>query len=249
MIESKVGIPKIASEQEWSLALAEIRNEEKRQTKDRDRLAAMRRRLPMVEIETNYLFNTPEGEKSLLTLFEGRRQLIVYHFMYHSHHDEFCSGCSFFADQIANLAHLHARNTSFVMVSRAPLERIEEHRKRLGWEIPWVSSLESEFNYDFGLSSEEEEKFGLSVFFRDADRIFRSYFTDRRGIEILGTTWSLLDVTPWGRQEVWEDSPDHWPQSEPYKWWRFHDKYDREVGEEFRHHDELSEGEERTFIP
>ncbi len=249
MIESKVGIPKIVPRQEWQRELNDLRIAEKRLTREQDALSARRRRLPMTKIETNYLFDTPEGEKSLLTLFDGRRQLIIYHFMYHKLDDRFCEGCSFFADQIGHLAHLHARNTSFAMVSRAPLDRISEHKTRMGWTMPWVSSLESDFNFDFGVSSDDQEKFGLSVFFRDGDDIYRSYFTEKRGIESLGNTWSLLDLTPWGRQETWEDSPDHWPQSEPYKWWRFHDEYGKDVGEEYAHHDDLSAEEQRSFIP
>lgn len=249
MIESKVGIPNVVSEEEWIRELGQLRLAEKRLTDERDIIAAKRRRMPMYKIENNYLFDTSEGEKSLLSLFEGRRQLVVYHFMYHINEDQFCVGCSMFADQVANLAHLHARNTSFVMVSRAPLERIEDHRLRMGWEVPWVSSLSSEFNFDFGISSENQENFGLSVFFRDADTIYRSYFTNKRGIETLGTTWSLLDVTPWGRQETWENSPARFPQSGPYKWWRFHDQYDLEAGEEFIHHDHPTTPESRDFIP
>jgi len=249
MIESKVGVPEVVNLKEWQQAIDEHRIEEKRLTREHDLLNSKRRALPMTKIEANYLFDTPEGEKSLLSMFEGRRQLIIYHFMYHETQDQFCVGCSLFADQIGNLAHLHARNTSLAMVSRAPLERIEEHKYRMGWDMPWVSSLKSDFNYDFGISSENYEHFGLSVFFRDADTIYRTYFTNNRGIEGIGNIWSLLDLTPWGRQEVWEVSPAHWPQSAPFKWWRFHDDYDKGVGEEYIHQDQHSAGDDRSFIP
>ena len=138
-----------------------------------------------------------------------------------------CPGCSMFADQVGHLAHFHARDTSFVLVSRAPLERLLAYRERMGWDLPWYSSVESDFNDDFGLTTPEYETFGLSVFLRDGDDIYRTYFTDRRGVEALGSVWTFLDLTPLGRQETWEDSPDGWPQTEPYTWWRRHDEYEQ----------------------
>jgi predicted dithiol-disulfide oxidoreductase (DUF899 family) len=120
---------------------------------------------------------------------------------------------------------LKARDTSFAMVSRAPIEAIERYRKRMGWDIPWYSSAGSDFNRDIGVTTEEYEIFGLSVFLRDGDEVFRTYFTSGRGVETLGTVWALLDLTPFGRQEAWEDSPAGYPQSPPYEWWRRHDEY------------------------
>ncbi len=128
-------------------------------------------------------------------------------------------------DQFGHRAHLHARNTSLAVVSRAPLANIERYKKRMGWTFPWYSSHDSDFNRDFGLSTDKGETFGLSVFLRDDDRIFRSYFTTERGVETLGPVWAFLDVTPYGRQEEWEDSPKGWPQTPPYSWWRRHDEY------------------------
>jgi predicted dithiol-disulfide oxidoreductase (DUF899 family) len=219
-------MPNVVSQVEWLAAHNAFLKKDKDATRARDRLSAERRRLPMVKIEKAYVFEGPDGTVSLLDLFEGRRQLIVYHFMYHGDRDRFCDGCSFFIDQVGHLAHLRARNTSFVAVSRAPLERIEQHKERLGWTVPFYSSWNSDFNQDFGLTTDEGEIFGLSVFFRDDDdTIYRSYFTDRRGIEALGSVWTFLDLTPWGRQETWEDSPEGWPQTPPYEWWRFHDEY------------------------
>jgi predicted dithiol-disulfide oxidoreductase (DUF899 family) len=138
-----------------------------------------------------------------------------------------------FVDQIGHLAHLHARDTSFALVSRAPMTKIEAYRKRMGWTIPWYSSFESDFNVDFGVGPEtprpdvyqDGETFGLSVFLRDGDSIFRTYFTTARGVEALGSVWTFLDLTPLGRQEEWEDSPAGYPQSKPYEWWRRHDEY------------------------
>jgi predicted dithiol-disulfide oxidoreductase (DUF899 family) len=131
-------------------------------------------------------------------------------------------------DQVGHLGHLHARNTSFVAVSRAPLPNILQYKKRMGWTIPWFSSSGSDFNADFGVTTPEGETFGLSVFLRDGSRVYRTYFTTHRGIEALGSVWSLLDVTPLGRQETWEDSPEGWPQTPPFEWWRRHDEYARE---------------------
>jgi predicted dithiol-disulfide oxidoreductase (DUF899 family) len=154
--------------------------------------------------------------------------------MYGPSSDHGCDGCSMFVDNLGHLAHLRARDTSFALVSRAPLPKLEEFKRRLGWDVPWYSSFESDFNPDFGVGPEgpqpdsyqDGETFGLSVFLRDGERVFRTYFTDRRGIEPLSSNWALLDVTPLGRQEEWEDSPEGRPQTPPYGWWRLHDEYD-----------------------
>ena len=145
-----------------------------------------------------------------------------------------CDGCSMFVDQVGHLAHLHARDTSFVLVSRAPLPKLEAYERRMGWTIPWYSSFDSDFNVDFGRSPEtpqpdayqDGEMFGLSVFLRDGDAVYRTYFTRLRGVEALGSVWTFLDLTPLGRQETWEDSPEGWPQTPPYGWWRRHDEYE-----------------------
>jgi predicted dithiol-disulfide oxidoreductase (DUF899 family) len=205
---------------------------EKAETRRRDTLAAERRRLPMVRIEKNYLFDGPKGKVRLTDLFEGRRQLLLYHFMFapdvQGWPNAGCPGCSMVADQIAHLAHFHARNTSFVFVSRGPLAKLQAYRKRMGWKIPWYSSAGSDFNQDFGVTTKEGETFGLSVFLRDGDQVFHTYFTADRGVETLGPVWTFLDLTPLGRQENWEDSPKGYPQTAPYQWWRRHDEYKQE---------------------
>ena len=215
-----MNLPPVVSETEWQAA--------------RDALAAKRRRLPRVRIDKDYVFDGPESNASLLDMFEGRRQLLLYHFMFGPNQDAGCDGCSMFVDQIGHLAHLHARDTSFALVSRAPITKIEAYRKRMGWTVPWYSSLESEFNVDFGVGPEtpqpdvyqDGENFGLSVFLRDGDSVFRTYFTTARGVEALGSVWTFLDLTPLGRQEEWEDSPGGYPQTKPYEWWRRHDEYE-----------------------
>jgi predicted dithiol-disulfide oxidoreductase (DUF899 family) len=216
---------KVVSREEWAVARKELLVKEKATTRAQDALNAERRRLPMVRIEKNYEFESPGGKASLLDLFERRRQLIIYHFMFEPEWDEGCPGCSFFLDNVCHLAHLHARDTSFALVSRAPMSKIKLFKKRMEWTVPWVSSFGSEFNYDFGVTTDEGETFGLSVFLRNGDEIFQTYFTDGRGVEHLGSAWTFLDLTPYGRQEEWEDSPEGWPQTPPYTWWRHHDRY------------------------
>jgi predicted dithiol-disulfide oxidoreductase (DUF899 family) len=229
-----MNLPPVVSPTEWQAAREKLLTKEKEATRARDVLAAERRRLPMVRVDKHYVFDGPGGEASLLDLFEGRPQLILYHFMFGPNQDEGCDGCSMFVDNIGHLAHLHARNTSLALVSRAPLARIEPYRERMGWTVPWYSSARSDFNVDFGVSPEEPrpseyqdgESFGLSVFLRDGDDVYRTYFTSRRGVEALGSNWTFLDVTPLGRQEDWEDSPAGYPQTPPYEWWRRHDEYE-----------------------
>ena len=229
-----MNLPRVVSSEEWQAAREMLLAKEKEATRARDALAAERRRLPIVRIDKSYTLDGPDGKRTLLDLFEGRSQLLLYHFMFGPNRDAGCDGCSMFVDQIGHLAHLHARDTSFALVSRAPLARIAPYKERMGWTIPWYSSFESDFNVDFGVSPEvpqpdvyqDGESFGLSVFLRDGERVFRTYFTTHRGVEALGSVWTLLDLTPLGRQETWEDSPAGYPQTAPYEWWRRHDEYE-----------------------
>jgi predicted dithiol-disulfide oxidoreductase (DUF899 family) len=162
---------------------------------------------------------------SLLDLFEGRRQLIVYRAFFepgvHGWPEHGCVGCSFQADQVAHPAHLNARDTTLVYASPAPQADIARMKARMGWErIPWYTITDT-FDADFGV----KEWHGHNAFIRDGDKIFRTYFTSGRGDEAMGTTWSYLDLTALGRQELWEDSPEGYPQSRMYKWWNWHDSY------------------------
>lgn len=213
--------PRVASASEWKTALDALRAREKAHTRAADALAAQRRRMPMVRIDKEYLFEGPGGPVSLVDLFEGRSQLITYCFMWHDPADV-CSGCSLFTDNIGHPAHLHARDTSLALVSRGPLSEVLPFKERMGWTIPWVSSLGNDFNDDMDAG----DGFALNVFLRDGDTVYRTYFTTGRGVEQLGSTWTFLDLTPFGRQETWEDSPEGWPQTEPYDWWRLHDEYE-----------------------
>src|SRR5688572_9200162 len=177
--ETPMKLPPVVSPAEWQLAHDELLVKEKEAARARDELAAERRRQPMVLIDKDYVFEGPDGEASLLDLFEGRRQLIVYHFMFapgvEGWPDAGCPGCSMVVDQIGHPAHLHARGTSFALVSRAPLAQIEQYKERMGWTLPWFSSSGDDFNVDFGVTRDDGETFGLSVFLRDDDRVLRSY--------------------------------------------------------------------------
>jgi predicted dithiol-disulfide oxidoreductase (DUF899 family) len=226
-----VNLPPVVSPDEWAAAHEALLAKEKRATRDRDVLAAERRRLPMVRIDKDYVFQGPAGDTRLIDMFDGRRQLLLYHFMFAPGVDGWpdagCDGCSMVVDGLPHLAHLHARDTSFALVSRASLPQIEAYRARMGWDVPWYSSEGSGFNVDFGVTRDDGEYFGLSVFLRDGDDVYRTYFTEGRGVEALGSVWSFLDLTPLGRQETWEDSPEDYPQTAPYAWWRRHDEYGR----------------------
>lgn len=219
-------LPPIVSREDWQVARQELLRKEKELTKARDRLNAERRRMPMFEITKQYQFDSPKGSVSLLDLFEERPQLILYHFMFDPAWEQGCDGCSMVTDNMCHPAHLHARDITLALVSLAPLVKIEAFRKRMGWELPWYSSFGSDFNRDFGVTTDQGETFRLSVFLRDGNRIYLTWNTDKRGVEYLGSSFSYLDLTPYGRQEDWEDSPEGWPQGPRYEWWRHHDRYD-----------------------
>lgn len=218
-------LPRIVSRAEWQAARDQLLVKEKAATRARDALAAERRRLPMVKIDKDYVFEGEQGKVRLVDMFDGRRQLIMYHVMFGPSWNEGCVGCSMSVDNIGHLSHLHARDTSMVLVSRAPYAKLKAYQQRMGWTVPWYSSFGNDFNVDFGVTVGEEEKSGVSVFLRDGNSVYHTYFTTGRGDEMLGTVWSYLDLTPFGRQETWEDSPAGWPQTSPYDWWRHHDKY------------------------
>ncbi|MBE8516080.1 DUF899 domain-containing protein [Amycolatopsis sp. H6(2020)] len=216
--------PPIVSPREWQAAWQQLLEKEKESIRARDALAASRRRMPWQAVEKEYAFEGPDGPVSLLDLFHGRRQLIVYRAFFEPGVDGWpnhaCRGCSMMADHVPNLAHLNARDTTLVFASRAPQEDIERVKARMGWRMPWYT-FTSDFDVDFGVA----EWHGTNAFIRDGDRVFRTYFVHNRGDETLGTTWSYLDLTALGRQELWEDSPAGYPQTPPYEWWDWHDTY------------------------
>lgn len=216
--------PPIVSAREWADAHQRLLVKEKEVTRARDTLAAMRRRMPWLAVDCDYEFDGPDGRVNLMGLFAGRRQLVVYRAFYGPDVDGWpghgCRGCSMMADHVGSLAHLNARDTTLVFVSRAPQPDIERLKARMDWKMPWYS-LTDGFDTDFGV----DEWHGTNAFLRDGDKVFRTYFINNRGDEALGTTWSFLDMTALGRQETWEDSPDGYPQTAPYEWWDWHDSY------------------------
>jgi predicted dithiol-disulfide oxidoreductase (DUF899 family) len=219
-----MNIPPIVSPEEWEAARLALLVKEKELTRARDALAADRRRMPWLAVKPDYEFDGPAGRVTLLDLFEGHRQLIVYRAFFepgvHGWPEHGCRGCSMVADQVAHLAHLHERNTSLAFVSRGSQEDIARVKSRMGWEMPWFT-LTDDFDADFGV----DEWHGTNAFIRDGDDVYRTYFVNSRGDEAMGSTWSYLDITALGRQEEWEDSPEGYPQTPTYKWWNWHDSY------------------------
>lgn len=235
--------PTVVSRAEWLTARKELLAKEKENTRQRDALSEERRKLPMVKIEKNYIFEGPTGQTSLRDLFGPHRQLIIYHFMFDPSWEEGCKSCSYLADNfVGGIVHLGARNTSFAAISRAPLAKIEAFKSRMGWSFPWRSCFGNDFNYDFHVTLDEAEGSvsynfesaaalleagkiwmkkgelpGLSVFLRDGEDIFHTYSTYGRGLDLFLNTYNYLDATPLGRQE--DDEP------RVMAWVRHHDKY------------------------
>jgi predicted dithiol-disulfide oxidoreductase (DUF899 family) len=224
--------PPIVSAHEWRAAHQQLLVKEKELMRARDALAAERRRMPWLAVDEAYRFEGPDGPASLLDLFDGRRQLILYRAFYEpgvaGWPEHGCVGCSFMADHVPHLAHLNARDTTLAYASRAPQADIQRLKARMGWEhIPWYT-MTDDFDVDMGV----DEWHGTNAFIREGDRIFRTYFTSGRGDEVMAGTWTYLDLTALGRQEEWEDSPEGYPQTPPYAWWKWHDAYDRESSRE-----------------
>ncbi|TPG33589.1 DUF899 domain-containing protein [Mycolicibacterium hodleri] len=221
--------PQIVSAQEWASAHQEMLVKEKELTRARDALAAERRRMPWMEVNDRYVFEGPDGRATLLDLFDGRRQLIIYRAFVdpgvHGWPDHGCTGCSLMADHVGNLAHLNARDTTLVYASRGSQADINRIKARMGWNIPWYTMIPESgatFDVDFGV----DEWHGTNAFIRDDEgRVFRTYFINNRGDEAFVNTWNFLDMTALGRQEQWEDSPDGYPQTATYEWWCWHDEY------------------------
>ena len=224
-----MSLPQIVNRDEWLAARTALLEQEKELTRRRDALSADRRRLPMVEITKDYRFTGPHGEVGLLDLFEGRKQLLVSHFMFDPEWEEGCPSCSAGADEMSPglFEHLHVRDTTLAHVSRAPLEKLERWKAKKGWNFPWYSSYGSDFNYDFGATidasrgsrdynyrtvaddpdwtEQPAEVTGRSVFLRVDDRVFHTYSQYARGMESTGGSYYFLDLTALGRQEEWEE--------------------------------------------
>jgi predicted dithiol-disulfide oxidoreductase (DUF899 family) len=230
-------LPEIVSHDEWRTARVALLAEEKAMTKARDALSTKRRMLPMVRVEKDYKFEGPNGPANLRDLFEGRTQLIIQHFMFDPSWEDGCSSCTAAADEVSEglLRHLEARNTTFAVVSRAPLEKLERYKRKRGWTFPWYSSLGSDFNYDFHVTLDSSvapvefnfrgpaqlkahgmdwmlegssEQPGYSTFIDVDGEVFHTYSVYARGTEWLGGSYAFLDLTVLGRQEDWEEPKD-----------------------------------------
>jgi predicted dithiol-disulfide oxidoreductase (DUF899 family) len=237
--------PPIVPAEAWEAAREEMLVKEKALMRTRDALSAERRRMPWMAVEKAYAFEGPRGKVSLLDLFEGRRQLIVYRAFFEpgvfGWPDHACRGCSLGADQVSHLTHLNARDTTLVYASRASQPDIARLKARMGWTMPWYTITDS-FDADFDVG----EWHGHNAFIRDGDKVYRTYLINERGDEAMGTVWSYLDMTALGRQEQWEDSPEGYPQTPPYKWWNWHDNYGAEASPNQRWV-EVSSAKEATF--
>jgi predicted dithiol-disulfide oxidoreductase (DUF899 family) len=246
MIADHKAFPSIVSYDEWLIERKKLLVKEKELTHGRDTVNAERRRLPMVQIEKTYIFSSPGGQVTLLDLFNGHRQLIVYHFMFDPDWQDGCPVCSLTADYIGNLSHIHAKDVSLVLVSRAPIDKLLRYKARMGWDMPWYSSFGSDFNYDFHVTLDKShgstehnyqdatsiaelgsvEAHGTSVFLREEDCIFHTYSCYVRGDEALMGAYIWLDLTPFGRQEPWEE-PHRGSLGPSEPWPRRHDEYDK----------------------
>jgi len=225
--------PPSVSQEQWLGERKKLLQHEKELTRQKDRVNAERRRLPMVKVEKEYTFEGPEGKVSLLDLFKGKRQLIVHHFMFGPDWEAGCPGCTGHVNAIGDISMLGERDTRYVIVSRAPLEKLEAYKNLKGWNHPWYSSGEGEFNFDFDVSfregqidaeynyaprgrEDEGEGPGMSVFFRLGNDVYHTYSVYARGLEPITDSYDFLDLTPYGRQEDFEDSPPGWPQNPTY---------------------------------
>jgi predicted dithiol-disulfide oxidoreductase (DUF899 family) len=223
-----VARPTIVGQNEWEKALRELTQREEAVAAQLLELADARKRMPMVLVEADYRFEGPGGERSLVDLFEGRSQLIIYRFFFEDGvggwPDAGCAGCSSWADGIPQLGLLHARDITFAMASPAPQANLRRYAQRMGWDqVPWYTIGTDSFSADFGV----DEWFGLNVFLRDGDTVYRTYFLQHGPmVQAIGTIWSLSSLTPYGGQIDTEDAPEGWPQAPMSFWYRRHDEFD-----------------------
>ena len=227
-IPESVGRPAIVGQTAWDAALAAITKHEEAVSADLQELVAVRKRMPMVRVEGDYVFDGPDGQRTLRELFDGRSQLILYRFFFEDGVDGWpdagCAGCSSWADGIAELGLLHARDITFAMASPAPQTNLHRYAQRMGWtDVPWYSIRTEAFTADFGV----DEWFGLNMFLRDGDEVYRTYFLQHGPmVQSIGSVWSLFSLTPYGGQIDDEDAPKGWPQAPMSFWYRRRDEFD-----------------------
>lgn len=224
MIDTTAAHPDVVSREEWEARRSDVLAAEKAQTKALDRLNARRRRLPMTPMD-NYRFDGANGPVTLLDLFNGRPQLIVQNFMFDPDWDAGCPSCSNLADSAPHLSHFGPYDVAIARISRAPIDKITAYNARMGWDAPWVSSLNSTYNQDWGWTADDGEVPGVSCYLQLDGQPYLTYSTSGRGVEPLSSQVGYLDSTVYGRQESWEDSPAGWPQTNPYQKTRRHDEY------------------------
>ena len=203
--------PEVVDRGTFQAELDRLRIREKAHTREGDAIAAARRRLPMVEVDASLPLVGPKGQVSLLDTFEGRRQLIAYYFMWYPGRPapEQCEGCTFYTTQVAELSYLHSRHITFAVFCQGPFDESIRYRDFIGWGMPWYSAQAS---LDSLLVGRQIGLFHLVCYLREGDRVFETYWTTRRGVEAMDNSYALMDLTVYGRQEAWEDSPAGWPQ-------------------------------------
>jgi len=204
-------MPKVVDRGTFQAELDGLRIREKAHTREGDAIAAARRRLPMVEVDSSLPLIGPQGQVSVLDTFEGRQQLMAYYFMWHPDRPapEQCEGCTFYTTQVAELSYLHSRHITFAVFCQGPFDQSTRYREFMGWDMPWYSAQAS---LDSLLVGRQIGLFHLACYLREGDRVFETYWTTRRGVEAMDNSYALMDLTVYGRQETWEDSPAGWPQ-------------------------------------
>jgi predicted dithiol-disulfide oxidoreductase (DUF899 family) len=215
-MRDEFGAPKMVDRSTFQAELDSLRVREKAHTREGDAIAAARRRLPMVEVDPKITLIGPHGPVTLLEVFEGRRQLIAYYFMWHNGHpaSEQCEGCTWVTTQVAELSYLHSRDVTFTVFCQGPYEESARYRDFMGWKMPWYSAQGS--SLDAVLSGRRAGMMYLVCYLRQASKVFETYWTTKRGVEAMDNNYQLLDLTVYGRQESWEDSPPAWPQQCTY---------------------------------
>jgi predicted dithiol-disulfide oxidoreductase (DUF899 family) len=208
---SAPGLPAAVDRAAFQAELDALRIREKAHTREADAIAAARRRLPMVEVDASLVLTGPRGSLTLLDAFEGRRQLIAYYFMWRAGHPaaEQCEGCTWVTTQVTDLSYLHSRDITYAVLCQGPYDESIRYRDFMGWDMPWYSAQAS---LDALLAGRQIGLFHLMCYLRDGDRVFETYWTKRRGAEAMDYSYALMDLTVYGRQEPWEDSPPGWPQ-------------------------------------